>query len=315
VKKEDVMMCIIYPDRPTGITKMINAIPAEYRERILVFPINSYEELISSTAVAEEKLKEHFEKTRKNGWLVIELLEDSWKSVQDYYCRLAYGETLGEYFAKKRADVKAMKEDSSAFRALEGWGDWPVIKYFHNYNWIDKIKRMPFNVVFTSEIKEEGNKDSIFFDLGYRPAGEKDNIHRVDTVLYLSHKENRYFVKPYKLTGFRKLYGQIEITLNEKNNKGAYELHKEALDKMTKLGYRISPMDELEEQAGIVKPKEEVKPHTPDELDEVLKKAGAPDMIKDIKENLETLAKTETKKEVKKEKPKEVKKEEDEWTI
>ena len=257
VKPKDLKMCIIYPDRPTGITKLYNNIPEKYRgDSVKIFPINTYEEMVSCTAQSEQILADHYKETGKLGWMVVELLEDAWKSVQDYYCRLAYGETLGEYFAKKRADVKAMKEDTTAYRALEGWGDWTIIKYFHNFNWIDKIKRMPYNVLFTSEIKEEGNKDSIFFDLGYRPAGEKDNMHRVDTILYLSHKGNKFFMKPYKLTGFKRLYGQVEITGNS-----AYIEHRKYLKELEKRGYRQSAIEELEKEADIKPPekKEETK--------------------------------------------------------
>lgn len=251
VTPELMKMVIITPDRPTGITKLYNEVPKEYRDfSVEILPVNNYEELVSSTATAERILKEHYKKTGKYGWLVGELLEDAWKSAQDYYCRLAYGESLGEYFAKKRADVKAMKDDNTAYKALEGWGDWPIIKYFHNYNWIDKIKRMPYNILFTAEIKEEGNKDSIFFDLGYRPGGEKDNIHRFDTVLYLSHKENNFFIKSYKLTGYKRLYGQIDVT-----GKNPFEEHKKALKRLEQLGYRTTSLEELEKEAGITPPK------------------------------------------------------------
>jgi len=248
--KEDLLMCIVYPDRPTGIKKLEGLIPVEYRDSVLVFPINTYEELISATAVAEKRLKEHFKKTGKHGWLVLELLEEAWKMSQDYYTREAYGETLGDYFAQKRAEVKAMKTDDSAYKSLTGWGDWSVIKFFHNYNWIDIIKRMPFNVVFTSEIKQEGNKDSIFYDLGYRPAGEKDNMHRVDTIIYLSHKGNMFKMRPYKLTGFKKLYGEIDIT-----NKNPYSEHKKACKRLEDLGYKSSAIEELEQSTGIKPPK------------------------------------------------------------
>jgi hypothetical protein len=270
IKKEDLLMCIIFPDRPTGLAKLYNSIPKEYVECVEVFPINTYEDLVRSTASAENILEEHYKKTKKFGWLVIELLEDAWKSSQDYYCRLAYGETMGEYFAKKRADVKAMKEDTTAYKALEGWGDWPIIKYFHNFNWIDKIKRMQYNVLFTSELKEEGNKDSIFHDLGYRPAGEKDNMHRVDTILYLSHKGNEFFIRPFKLTGYKKLYGQINVT-----NKNAYEVHKRALKKLEEFGHRTSAIDELEAEAGITPPKkiEKKKEEKPKEEEKKEEKA------------------------------------------
>jgi hypothetical protein len=248
-KKEDLLMCIVFPDRPTGLAKLFNSIPEKYVDNIRVFQINSYEDLIRSTSSAEKLLMQHHSETGKYGWLVVELLEDAWKSVQDYYCRLAYGETLGEYFAKKRADVKAVQEDTTAYKALEGWGDWPIIKYFHNFNWIDKIKKMPYNILFTSELKEEGNKDSIFHELGYRPAGEKDNMHRVDTILYLSHKGNEFFIRPFKLTGFKKLYGQVNIS-----GKSAYGTHRQALKKLEEFGHKTTAMAEIEEEAGIKPP-------------------------------------------------------------
>lgn len=248
IPKEKLLMCIVFPDRPTGVTKLINLIPKEYFDNncVQIFPVNNYEEMVSSTAEAEKMLLEHYKKTGKHGWLVCELLEESWKNSQDYYCRQAYGVGLGEYFAQKKQNIKILKDDTSAYRALEGWGDWPIIKYFHNYNWVDKIKRMPFNVVFTAEIKEEGNKDSLFYELGYRPAGEKDNLHRVDTIIYLSHKGNQFFQRCYKLTGYNRLYSNIEIT-----DKNGYEIHKQILARFDKEGHKTSAIEEAEKEADI----------------------------------------------------------------
>jgi len=121
-----------------------------------------------------------------------------------------------------------------------------VIKFFHNFNWIDKIKRMPYNVLFTSEIKEEGNKDSIFYDIGYRPSGEKDNMHRFDTILYLSHKGNKFSQACYKLTGYSKIYSSVDIT-----NKNGYEVHKGLLKRLEDAGLRTSKIEDVEKEAGI----------------------------------------------------------------
>jgi len=246
LKPDEILMCVIFSDRPTGITKLVNTIPKEYVDSLLLFPINNYEELISSTAIAEERLKEHKKKTGKLGWLIVELLGEPWVFAQDYYTRQAYGEGLAEYFAEKKQLSKAVKEDASAYRALEGWKDWSVIKFFHNFNWIDKIKRMPYNVLFTSEIKEEGNKDSIFYDLGLRPAGEKSNLHRVDTIIYLSHKGNKFTQACYKLTGYSKIYSTVDIT-----NKNGYEVHKQLLQRLEDAGLRTSKIEDLEKEAGI----------------------------------------------------------------
>jgi len=257
VKKEDILMCVVFPDRPTGIAKLANLIPEDFRDNIKVFQINTYEELVSSTAQSEELLKEHYKKTGKYGWLIVELLEDAWKSSQDFFCREAYGQSMGEFFSNMRDSLE--KPGSPAYEAFAGpfGGPWPIIKFFHNYNWIDKIKRMPYNILFTSELKSEQNKDSIFADLKYRPAGEKDNIHRVDTVIYLSHKGNKFTQACYKLTGYSKIYSTVDIT-----NKNGFEEHKKLLQRLEDAGLRTSKIEDVEKEAGIEfeeKPEKEIK--------------------------------------------------------
>lgn len=257
IPKEKFLMCLIYPDRPTGVTKLYNLIPKEYVGNILVFPISKYEELVSSTAVAEQKLKEHFQKTGYHGWLICELLNEMWTYAQDYYSRQAYGESLADYLTLQRESVrekmrKIGKEDKETiWQSLGGFTDWVAIKFFHNFNWIDRIKKMPFNVLFTAEIKAENNKDSIFSTIGVRPAGEKDNMHRTDTILYLKHEGNKFTQQCFKLTGYSRLYSEIDVT-----DKNGYEVHKKILKQFESKGYRSSAIEELEEEAGITPPKQ-----------------------------------------------------------
>ena len=257
VKPKDMFAAIILPDRPTGITKLYNLIPAEYadEDRIHIFPVNDYEDTITATASANNLLLEHYKKTGKHGYAIFELMENYWSFTQDYFCRKAYGKTLGEYFAQMQASLGSEKANAAAYEAFAGpfGGPWPIIKFFHNFNWIDKIKRFPYNTIFTSEIKEEPNKDSIFFELGYRPAGEKHNQHRMDTIIYTSHVSNKFFIRPYKLTGYTKLYNKIEVT-----DKNDYTEHNKALKVLQDRGYRVSPIEEIEQSLGI-KPKKETK--------------------------------------------------------
>jgi hypothetical protein len=254
----------------------VNLIPKEYLDRIFVFPINNYEELVSATSVAEKKLAEHLKKTGKYGWFINELLDENWRMAQDWYCREAYGVGLGEYFAQKRQSIKAVKEDASIFRSLEGWTDWPIIKWGHNYNWIDKIKRFPYNVLFTSEVKEEGNKESLFFNLGLRPAGEKDNLHRVDTIIYLSHKEDKFFMQCFKLTGYDRLYSSVDIT-----SKNPYDVHRQILKKFEDAGYKSSAIEELEKEAGIPTPPKVEPKKEPQKTIEVVSKEGTTKISKE----------------------------------
>jgi hypothetical protein len=306
LKKEDLKMYIIFPDRPGGLAKLFGLIPEEFVDCISVLPISNYEDTIIATATAEEGLIEHYKKTGIHGWMIFELLENYWTFSQDFYSRKAYGETLAEYFAHMQESLKKSSgKNSSAYEALSGpfGGPWPIIKTIHNFNWLDKLKRMPYNIIFTSELKEEENKESIFGALGYRPAGEKHTQHKVDTVLYLSHQGNKFFMRPFKLTGYEKLYGQIEIT-----DKCGYEEHLNALKELEKRGYRISPMKDLEKEAGITPPK---IPKKKDKKEEpVVEEKSETISIDDSGETVEEL---DVKKMVKENK--EAKQEKDEWSI
>jgi len=292
IPKEELKMFIIFPDRPQGIVKLYGLIPKEYRDCIDIFPVGTYEETIKATATAVEALEKHYKETGRYGWLVFELIENYWTFSQDYFCREAYGTSMAEFFAQMQSiSSKDRAEKRTAYEAFAGpfGGPWPIIKFFHNFNWIDKVKRMPYNVVFTSELKEEDNKDSIFSDLGYRPAGEKHTQHKVDTIVYLTHKGNTFLMKPFKLTGFRRLYSQLDVT-----DKNPYQVHKDALAKLEKMGHKVSKMDDIEKQANIKppKPKKEEKPTNP-----------PPE-------------KEETKEEVKEKKPEEPKESEEEvWEV
>jgi len=253
VPKEKVLMCIIFSDRATGITKLYNLIPKEYVDRVFIYTVNCYEDMVSATADAEKKLLEHHKQTGTHGWLIVELLEEAWRMSQDYYSRKAFGETLADLMAAKRQQVQELMEakdaKDTAYQALEGWKDWTVIKFFHNFNWIDRIKKMPFNVGATSEIKEESNKDSIFYSIKVRPAGEKDNVHRFDTVIYKAHRGDKFYQQCFKLTGYSRLYSEVDIT-----DKNSYAVHKKILKQFEDKGYRSSAIEELELEAGIPSP-------------------------------------------------------------
>jgi len=310
---EKVCMCIVFSDRATGITKLYNLIPKEYKERVFIFPVDDYEGLVKATANSEKILLEHHKKTGTHGWLIIELLEEAWRMSQDYYSREAFGETLADLMAAKRkaiSDIKGIKDEGkkeSAYQALEGWRDWTVIKFFHNFNWIDRIKKMPFNVGATSEVREIDNEDSIFYSIKLRPAGEKDNAHRFDTILYKIHQGDKFYQRCFKLTGYNRLYSNVDIT-----DKNSYAVHKQILQKFEKAGYKSSAIEELEAEAGIPSPpkKEEPKPKSPEEKPKI----EVPNILPVPKEEPKTKepekVKDEPKKEVKSvDKPKEEKKE------
>ena len=325
VPAEKVCMCVIFSDRATGITKLYNLIPKEYVERVHIFPTNDYESMVKATASSEQILMEHFKNTGVHGWLICELLAESWRFCQDHYSREAFGETLADLMSAKRraiVDIKGLKDDKkkeSAYQALEGWRDWSCIKFYHNFNWIDRIKKMPFNVGATAEIKDEANPDSIFAAIKVRPSGEKDNVHRFDTIIYKKHQGDKFYMRCLKLTGYDRLYTDVDIT-----NKNSYAVHKEILKKFDKAGYHSSAIEELEKEAGIPsppkveppipkpepKPKQESKPESKKEepKEEAKIESKEPELVKEPEKSKETPAPVKKDEPAK---PKEEKKEEE----
>jgi hypothetical protein len=261
---EKVCMCVVFSDRATGFTKLYGLIPKEYVNNVHIFPVNDYEDMVKATGTSEKILMEHFKKTGTHGWLIVELLEEAWRMSQDNYSRKAFGETLADLMsAKRRAieelqSVKSEDKKESAYQALEGWRDWTVIKYYHNFNWIDRIKKMPFNVGATAEIKDLDNPDSIFAPIKVRPAGEKDNTHRFDTIIYKKHVGDKFYQRCFKLTGYSRLYSDVDIT-----DKNGYDMHKKILKNFEEKGFKTSAIEELEKEAGIPPVKKETPKQEP----------------------------------------------------
>jgi len=260
VSPEKFRMIIINTDRPSGVSKLIKLIPPEYLPCVSVVDVSNYEELISATTEANEILEKHYREVGPNAFMCIELLGEPWVYSQDYYTRKAHGESLGDYFATKKQLEKAVRDDVSAYKAIDGWKDWPVIKFLHNVHWMDKLKKVPYHVIFTAEVKEVENEKSIFNKTG-KPAGEKRGIHRVDEIVFLGRVKGKYLMKAIKLTGYSARYKVQDIT-----GKNAYLVHEEQLKLLEEHGYKDGVVASVEKKSGITPPKkpaEEAVPEPP----------------------------------------------------
>lgn len=147
-------------------------------------------------------------------WFVAEMMGSMWDFAQDEFTRMVHGETLAEYIlaaridAQKAADVAEKKgKDGSkevmkgmAYNSLSGRLDWPAIKKMHNNDFRDYlITHGRFNILFTTEAQavSQDERDSgrfkNFHQLGYRPDGEKENIFRVDTIMFLYRDKGEFY--------------------------------------------------------------------------------------------------------------------------
>lgn len=228
IPPEKFKMCIVYPDRPGGVTKLLDEVPDEYLSSIELYPITGdFNQVIEATLKSWKQLLEFSdfpEETDKQCFLVVEMLDEMWSMAQDTAIREAYGIGIGDYMAQefqsvlKRAQAEAKsKRDLSAYQVLQGWSDWTIIKNLHNTQWVEVVKQIPFfgiNLICTAGEKPlaEGEEGGTFGKIGVKPAGEKSNRHRVDTIIYMRQKGGRFYIQPAKITELGMVYPEKNVT-------------------------------------------------------------------------------------------------------
>jgi len=239
VKPENFLMWVIFPDRSGGILNLLDLVPPEYLDRIRIYPISGdFRDVIEVTNKAWDELTKFGSNPQNHAWLVFEMVDELWTLAQDTAIRISYGIGLGQFIASKRKELieKAEskgKEEPSAYSALSGayGGEWVTIKNLHNTEWIDKVKSIPIlgvNLLLTAGEKKAESTDKPFHLIGVKPDGEKSNIYRVDTIIYLERDDatNKFFMQPLKITGLSTLYAKHDIT-----NQIPYAIHKENVKK------------------------------------------------------------------------------------
>lgn len=151
-------------------------------------------------------------------WLVFDMVGGLWDLAQNEYSRQIYGEDLTQHLMVLRAAAQAEMEKKGvstrsttdtdkrsansivatqmAYSGMEGRTDWSVIKRIHNDAIENAILSGDFNVLGTTSITQIDDKEltkwPLFKVIGLRPEGEKHNIHRFDTIMFLSNEKEGY---------------------------------------------------------------------------------------------------------------------------
>lgn len=267
IPPEKFKMCIVYPDRPGGVTKLLDEVPDEYLSGIELYPITGdFNQVIEATLKSWKQLLEFSEfpkETDKQCFLVVEMLDEMWSMAQDTAVREAYGVGIGDYMARefqsvlKRAQAEAKsKKDLSAYQVLQGWTDWTIIKNLHNTQWVEVVKQIPFfgiNLICTAGEKPlaEGEEGGTFGKVGVKPAGEKSNRHRVDTIIYMRQKGGHFFIQPAKITELGMVYPEKNVT-----DQGPYGVHLEMQKRLKKVKQQRRQKRRRKEQSEGEEPEE-----------------------------------------------------------
>lgn len=130
-------------------------------------------------------------KAGSGDWVCVDRADVLWDETQDFYTREVFGEDIGDYFLRARAEYeRARGKSKEGFVALDGWKDWGVINRIYRQLWNELIKpNAPFHlyVAATAELlgkKEEPETVETFGWIGYKPGGQKHLPYGVHTVLF-----------------------------------------------------------------------------------------------------------------------------------
>jgi len=190
----DIGVVVIDPDG--GMPKIINRIFGGWDKvpNLSYYPVNSWLDI-------EAAYKEIKPALESGDWLCIDGAHHPWKMAREDYINAKFHKTLSEF----KLD-KMKKGQQMAFGALEN-PDWDMIKLMYNSVITNAIERQTCNVLFTvpvqplimHKVKQAGGVDKQvplekgiakhWARLGYKPAGEKNLVGDVDTVLLLDSEE------------------------------------------------------------------------------------------------------------------------------
>jgi hypothetical protein len=140
------------------------------------------------------------ETSRERGdWVVSDLHNKAWASVQDFFTEEVFGQDAGAYFleARKAFETQDRKGKSgSSFTVFDGWVDWQVINRMYR-TWAMKVlfkhRCHVFLATGAEKLQTEGKAaDSkedrmLYGDLGIKLSGQKHTGHEMHTVLIATH--------------------------------------------------------------------------------------------------------------------------------
>jgi len=156
-------------------------------DNLTVIPVTpDYEKLVSDYNIMKTVLG-------VGDWCCFDMLGRFWDIAQDYYTYRVYGTDSIEHVVKQKE-----KGGDASFGGLDGIGDWPHIKRLHNTRLLDDaVLRSTFNVMATTsagmvsprgKAPTTGIEGIYATEFGIKPEGEKHNIYRFDTQVFLYRK-------------------------------------------------------------------------------------------------------------------------------
>ena len=164
--------------------------------------------------------RESVKAAREGDWVVVDLADDAWKTVQRFYIEEIFKEDPGQYFVQARLALKQKEESTKKaaknFQPFRGWVDWPVVNALYD-DWINPIiYRSKAHVYLATRanrtsIEDDTDIKETYGPYGIRPAGQKNLAHQVHTVFIVNQaKPGQWEITTVKDRG-RKMYSHAPL--------------------------------------------------------------------------------------------------------
>jgi hypothetical protein len=154
-------------------------------------------------------------KTNPWDWTIVDMADNAWRTVTNYFVGEVFGEDPGDYFLKIRREIQAglhktAKGDapaSAVTAALDGWKDWSVINKLYDDFILPIVYRIKTHVYATTKVErvDAGEKDAeirmLFGELGVRPAGQKALGHQMHSIFLLIPGKDSWYITTAKDRG------------------------------------------------------------------------------------------------------------------
>lgn len=180
-------------------------------QNVHIYPVADWPEY-------REAQKEIIDKAGEGDWIVVDMVDKAWSTVQRYFVSEIFDKEMGEYFLEARRKIK--KDAKSLFggrdSAFRGWVDWPVINRLYEDFIFPIIYRSPAHLYLATAaqaVSEDDDREirELFGPYGLRPAGQKALGYQPDTVLLLAHAKDGYYVTTIKDRGGRKYFDRQKL--------------------------------------------------------------------------------------------------------
>jgi len=142
---------------------------------------------------AQEKI---LKKIKPNDWIIIDMADTPWETVQRFYTSEIFGKPKGAYLLQVRRMVQNKLEsgDKKAFLSEEGfkgWEDWSVINAMYADFMIPIINNPCAHLYLATKVqalspKEDPTVKVLYGDFSIRASGQKNLGHAVHTILLYS---------------------------------------------------------------------------------------------------------------------------------